>query len=72
VINEGDHAGNRLAFQEFFVILPTGDANFTDAMIIGTEGFHNVKKVIKAKFGGDATLIGDESGFAPGFSKLSE
>jgi enolase len=64
VINGGDHAGNRLAFQEFFVI-PTGAENFTDAMIIGTEVFHNLKKVIKAKFGGDATLIGDEGGFAP-------
>jgi len=34
-------------------------------MQIGCEVFHNLKKVIKAKFGGDATLIGDEGGFAP-------
>ena len=34
-------------------------------MAIGCEVFHNLKKVIKAKFGGDATLIGDEGGFAP-------
>ena len=34
-------------------------------MTIGCEVFHNLKKVIKAKFGGDATLIGDEGGFAP-------
>mmetsp|Transcript_7156 Transcript_7156/g.10938 ORF Transcript_7156/g.10938 Transcript_7156/m.10938 type:complete len:261 (-) Transcript_7156:1343-2125(-) len=34
-------------------------------MIIGCEVFHNLKKVIKTKFGGDATLIGDEGGFAP-------
>jgi len=34
-------------------------------MIIGCEVFHNLKGVIKAKFGGDATLIGDEGGFAP-------
>lgn len=32
---------------------------------IGCEVFHNLKKVIKEKFGGDATLIGDEGGFAP-------
>lgn len=64
VINGGDHAGNALAFQEFFVI-PTGASDFTEAMIIGCEVFHNLKKVIKAKFGGDATLIGDEGGFAP-------
>jgi enolase len=64
VINGGDHAGNRLAFQEFFVI-PTGASDFTESMIIGTEIFHNLKSIIKAKFGGDATLIGDEGGFAP-------
>jgi len=34
-------------------------------MVIGCEVFHNLKSVIKAKFGGDATLIGDEGGFAP-------
>jgi len=64
VINGGEHAGNKLAFQEFFVI-PTGAATFSEAMAVGCEVFHNLKKVIKAKFGGDATLIGDEGGFAP-------
>merc|ERR1711862_397852 len=64
VINGGEHAGNKLAFQEFFII-PTGAENFTESMVIGCEVFHNLKKVIKAKFGGDATLIGDEGGFAP-------
>lgn len=64
VINGGEHAGNKLAFQEFFVI-PTGASSFKEAMQIGCEVFHNLKKVIKAKFGGDATLIGDEGGFAP-------
>jgi len=64
VINGGEHAGNKLAFQEFFVI-PTGAGSFSESMQIGCEVFHNLKKVIKAKFGGDATLIGDEGGFAP-------
>jgi len=64
VINGGEHAGNKLAFQEFFVI-PTGAETFTESMIIGCEVFHNLKAVIKEKFGGDATLIGDEGGFAP-------
>ena len=64
VINGGEHAGNALPFQEFFVI-PTGAETFSEAMMIGCEVFHNLKKVIKAKFGGDATLIGDEGGFAP-------
>jgi enolase len=64
VINGGEHAGNKLAFQEFFVI-PTGADTFSESMQIGCEVFHNLKKVIKGKFGGDATLIGDEGGFAP-------
>lgn len=37
----------------------------SESMAIGCEVFHNLKSVIKAKFGGDATLIGDEGGFAP-------
>jgi len=64
VINGGEHAGNKLPFQEFFVI-PTGAETFSESMEIGCEVFHNLKSVIKTKFGGDATLIGDEGGFAP-------
>lgn len=64
VINGGEHAGNKLAFQEFFLI-PTGAESFSESMEIGCETFHALKKVIKGKFGGDATLIGDEGGFAP-------
>merc|ERR1711991_19350 len=64
VINGGEHAGNKLAFQEFFVI-PTGASSFKEAMVIGCEVFHSLKAVIKEKYGGDATLIGDEGGFAP-------
>lgn len=64
VINGGEHAGNKLAFQEFFMI-PTGAKSFKEAMQIGCESFHALKKVIKEKYGGDATLIGDEGGFAP-------
>lgn len=64
VINGGSHAGNKLAFQEYFVI-PTGAKNFAESMKIGCEVYHTLGKIIKAKFGGDATLIGDEGGFAP-------
>ena len=64
VINGGEHAGNKLAFQEFFII-PTGAETFREAMVIGCEVFHNLKSIIKSKHGGDATLIGDEGGFAP-------
>lgn len=64
VINGGEHAGNKLAFQEFFVI-PTGARSFKESMEIGCRVFHCLKKIISSKFGGDATLIGDEGGFAP-------
>uniref|UniRef100_A0A7S3LD44 phosphopyruvate hydratase n=1 Tax=Amphora coffeiformis TaxID=265554 RepID=A0A7S3LD44_9STRA len=64
VINGGSHAGNKLAFQEYFVI-PTGAKSFAEAMQIGCEVYHTLGKIIKKKFGGDATLIGDEGGFAP-------
>merc|ERR1712232_320247 len=64
VINGGSHAGNKLAFQEYFII-PVGAANFREAMRIGAECYHTLKGIIKKKYGGDATLIGDEGGFAP-------
>merc|ERR1719157_449257 len=64
VINGGSHAGNKLAFQEYFVI-PSGAKSFAEAMQIGCEVYHTLGKIIKQKFGGDATLIGDEGGFAP-------
>jgi len=64
VINGGSHAGNKLAFQEYFII-PIGADNFRDAVRIGCECYHTLKGIIKKKFGGDATLIGDEGGFAP-------
>lgn len=50
VINGGEHAGNKLAFQEF-MILPTGAETFSHAMQIGTEVYHQLKSVIKAKYG---------------------
>merc|ERR1740122_757026 len=64
VVNGGSHAGNKLAFQEYFII-PVGADSFKEAMRIGCECYHTLKSIIKKKFGGDATLIGDEGGFAP-------
>jgi enolase len=64
VINGGSHAGNKLAMQEF-MLLPTGAANFREAMRMGSEIYHTLKNVIKAKYGQDATNVGDEGGFAP-------
>ena len=42
-----------------------GAASFTEAMRMGSEIYHHLKSVIKAKFGLDATAVGDEGGFAP-------
>ncbi|KAK6617850.1 hypothetical protein RUM43_014079 [Polyplax serrata] len=64
VINGGSHAGNKLAMQEF-MILPTGASSFAEAMKMGSEVYHHLKKVIHTKFGLDATAVGDEGGFAP-------
>lgn len=64
VINGGSHAGNKLAMQEF-MILPVGASSFTEAMKMGAETYQHLKKVIKKKYGLDATSVGDEGGFAP-------
>lgn len=64
VINGGSHAGNKLAMQEF-MLLPTGAESFSEAMKIGSEVYHNLKAVIKKKYGQDACNVGDEGGFAP-------
>jgi len=64
VINGGSHAGNKLAFQEYFIV-PIGAPNFKEAVRIGCECYHTLKGIIKKKMGGDATLVGDEGGFAP-------
>ncbi|XP_061544392.1 enolase 1b, (alpha) isoform X2 [Phycodurus eques] len=71
VINGGSHAGNKLAMQEF-MILPVGAGTFRDAMRIGAEVYHNLKNVIKKKYGQDATNVGDEGGFAPNILENQE
>ncbi|CAO3590999.1 unnamed protein product [Absidia cylindrospora] len=71
VINGGSHAGNNLAMQEF-MIMPTGAKSFSEAMKIGSEVYHTLKGVIKAKYGQDATNVGDEGGFAPSIQDNQE
>ncbi|XP_040590849.1 alpha-enolase [Mesocricetus auratus] len=71
VINGGSHAGNKLAMQEF-MILPVGASSFREAMRIGAEVYHNLKNVIKEKYGKDATNVGDEGGFAPNILENKE
>lgn len=64
VINGGSHAGNSLAFQEF-MILPLGAPTFKEAVRMGSEVFHSLKKIISKKYGSGSTSVGDEGGFAP-------
>lgn len=71
VINGGSHAGNKLACQEF-MILPVGASSFREALQIGAEVYHNLKKVIQEKYGQDATNVGDEGGFAPNVTENDE
>ncbi|CDQ63241.1 unnamed protein product [Oncorhynchus mykiss] len=71
VINGGSHAGNKLAMQEF-MILPVGASTFKEAMCIGAEIYHNLKNVIKNKYGQDATNVADEGGFAPNILENKE
>lgn len=64
VINGGSHAGNNLAMQEF-MLLPVGATSFAEALLMGSEVYHVLKGIIKAKYGQDACNVGDEGGFAP-------
>jgi enolase len=62
IVNGGAHATNTVDFQEFMVV-PVGAENFSDALRMGAEVFHALKKVlVKRKL---ATGVGDEGGFAP-------
>lgn len=55
-----------------FMIFPVGAENFKEAMRIGAEVYHNLKNVIKEKYGKDATNVGDEGGFAPNILENKE
>ncbi|WP_417359064.1 phosphopyruvate hydratase [Galbibacter sp.] len=62
IINGGSHSDAPIAFQEFMV-MPVKAKSFTHAMQMGTEIFHNLKKVLHDR--GLSTAVGDEGGFAP-------
>jgi len=62
IINGGSHSDAPIAFQEF-MIMPVQAKNFTHAMQMGTEIFHNLKKVLHGR--NLSTAVGDEGGFAP-------
>lgn len=69
VINGGAHADNNLDIQEF-MILPVGAPTVAEAVRYGSEVFHNLKKVLKAK--GLVVSVGDEGGFAPNLRSNEE
>jgi enolase len=62
VVNGGAHADNSVDFQEFMVV-PVGAGSFADALRMGAEVFHALKKTLGAR--GLSTAVGDEGGFAP-------
>lgn len=62
ILNGGKHADNNVDIQEF-MIMPVGAESFREALRMGTEIYHNLKKVLKAR--GSLSGVGDEGGFAP-------
>ena len=62
IINGGSHSDAPIAFQEF-MIMPTGADTFSHALQIGSEIFHNLKKILQGR--NLSTAVGDEGGFAP-------
>lgn len=69
ILNGGKHADNNVDFQEF-MIMPLGAASFREALRIGAEIFHNLKKVLHDK--NLNTAVGDEGGFAPSLKSTDE
>jgi enolase len=69
VLNGGEHADNNLDIQEFMIV-PAGAQNFREALRMGAETFHTLKKVLKSK--GLSTSVGDEGGFAPNLRSNEE
>ncbi len=69
IINGGSHSDAPIAFQEFMV-MPVGAKSFSHAMQMGTEIFHNLKKVLHDR--GLSTAVGDEGGFAPNLAGGTE
>lgn len=69
IINGGSHSDAPISFQEFMII-PVGARSFSHAMQMGVEVFHCLKKILKKR--NLSTAVGDEGGFAPGFSSTED
>ncbi|ADI73900.1 enolase [Methanohalobium evestigatum Z-7303] len=71
VLNGGEHAGNKLAIQEF-MIQPKEAGSFTESMQMGVETYHALGKILESKYGPAATNVGDEGGYAPPIDVTSD
>ena len=71
VINGGAHAGNELSIQEH-MIAPVGAKNVREAIRMGSEVYHQLKEILKKKYGRHAINVGDEGGFAPPMKDIHE
>jgi len=71
IINGGKHAGNKLDFQEY-MIMPIGAKSFSEALRMGSEIYHTLKKNLENHFGRSAINVGDEGGFAPPLTCIEE
>lgn len=69
IINGGSHADNNVDFQEFMIV-PVGAENLREAVRMGAEVFHNLKKILKSR--GLNTAVGDEGGYAPNLGSNEE
>lgn len=69
IINGGKHADNNVDLQEF-MIMPVGAPSFKEALRMGSEVFHNLKKILTGKK--HSTAVGDEGGFAPNLQSNEE
>ncbi len=69
ILNGGAHADNSVDIQEFMV-MPVGATSFREALRMGAETFHNLKKILKEK--GLNTAVGDEGGYAPDLATNEE
>jgi enolase len=69
ILNGGSHADNNMDIQEFMIV-PAGLSTYSEALRVGAEVFHHLKKTLKAK--GHNTSVGDEGGFAPNLRSNEE
>ena len=69
ILNGGKHSDNNISMQEFMII-PVGTKSFAKRLQIGTEVYHNLKKILKES--GHVISVGDEGGFAPNLENEEE